>query len=51
MRAFISPGQVLELRLELQSATPAGAMISIAARANGKPVSTGRAEIAPRRPS
>lgn len=51
MRAFISPGQVLELRLELQSATPAGALISIAARANGKPVSTGRAEIAPRRPS
>lgn len=51
MRAFISPGQVLELRLELQSATPAGATISIGARANGKPVSTGRADIAPRRPS
>jgi 3-hydroxymyristoyl/3-hydroxydecanoyl-(acyl carrier protein) dehydratase len=51
MRAFISPGQVLELRLELQSATPEGATISIGARANGKPVSTGRADIAPRRPS
>jgi 3-hydroxymyristoyl/3-hydroxydecanoyl-(acyl carrier protein) dehydratase len=51
MRAFISPGQVLELRLELQSATPEGATIGIAARANGKPVATGRAEIAPRRPS
>lgn len=51
MRAFIPPGQVLELRLELQSATQAGATIGIAARANGKPVSTGRAEIAPRRPS
>ncbi len=51
MRSFISPGQVLELRLELQSATPEGATISIAARTNGKPVSTGRADIAPRRPS
>jgi 3-hydroxyacyl-[acyl-carrier-protein] dehydratase len=51
MRAFISPGQVLELRLELQSATPEGATVGLVARANGKPVSTGRADIAPRRPS
>ena len=49
MRAFIPPGQVLELRLELQSATPEGATVSLVARANGKPVSTGRVEIVPRR--
>jgi 3-hydroxyacyl-[acyl-carrier-protein] dehydratase len=48
MRAFIPPGQVLELRFEVQAATPAGATIGIATRANGKSVSTGRAEIAPR---
>jgi 3-hydroxymyristoyl/3-hydroxydecanoyl-(acyl carrier protein) dehydratase len=51
MRAFVPPGQVLELRLELLSATPQAATISLVARANGKPVSTGRAEIAPRRSS
>lgn len=51
MRAFIPPGQVLELRFELQSATQEGATIGLVARANGKPVSTGRADIAPRRPS
>jgi len=51
MRAFISPGQILEIRLEIQSVTPAGATVSLVARANGKPVSTGRVEIAPRRPS
>jgi 3-hydroxymyristoyl/3-hydroxydecanoyl-(acyl carrier protein) dehydratase len=51
MRTFISPGQVLELRLELQSATPEGATVSLVARANGRPVSTARADIAPRRPS
>jgi 3-hydroxymyristoyl/3-hydroxydecanoyl-(acyl carrier protein) dehydratase len=48
MRAFIPPGQVLELRFEVRAATPAGATIGIATRANGKSVSTGRAEIAPR---
>ncbi len=48
MRAFISPGQALELRLELQSATAAGATVGVSARANGKPVSTGRVEVTPR---
>lgn len=48
MRAFIPPGQVLELRLDLQSATAAGATIGVSARANGKPVSTGRVEVTPR---
>jgi 3-hydroxymyristoyl/3-hydroxydecanoyl-(acyl carrier protein) dehydratase len=51
MRVFVPPGQALELRLELLSATPQAATISLVARANGKPVSTGRAEIAPRRSS
>lgn len=51
MRVFILPGQVLELRLELQSATQQAATISLVTRANGKPVSTGRVEIAPRRSS
>jgi 3-hydroxyacyl-[acyl-carrier-protein] dehydratase len=48
MRAFIPPGQVLELRLELQSATAEGATIGMVARANGKPVATGRVEVTPR---
>jgi 3-hydroxymyristoyl/3-hydroxydecanoyl-(acyl carrier protein) dehydratase len=48
MRAFITPGQVLELRLDLQSATPDAATIGMSARANGKPVSTGRVEVTPR---
>jgi 3-hydroxymyristoyl/3-hydroxydecanoyl-(acyl carrier protein) dehydratase len=48
MRAFIAPGQVLELRLELQSATVAGATIGMVVRANGKPVATGRVEVTPR---
>jgi len=48
MRSFIPPGQVLDLRIELLSATAGGATIGLVARANGKPVSTGRAEIVPR---
>jgi 3-hydroxyacyl-[acyl-carrier-protein] dehydratase len=48
MRAFIPPGQVLELRLELQSATAEGATIGMVARADGKPVATGRVEVTPR---
>jgi 3-hydroxymyristoyl/3-hydroxydecanoyl-(acyl carrier protein) dehydratase len=51
MRSFTPPGQVLELRIELQSATAEGASIGLVARANGKPVSTARVEIAPRRVS
>lgn len=48
LRAFIPPGQGLELRLEVQTATPTAAMIAITTRMNGKSVSTGRAEIARR---
>jgi 3-hydroxymyristoyl/3-hydroxydecanoyl-(acyl carrier protein) dehydratase len=51
MRSFIPPGQVVELRIELVSATADGATINLVARANGKPVATGRAEIAARRAS
>lgn len=50
IRTFTPPGQVLELRIELQSATAERATVSVAARGNGKPVSTGKVEIAPRRP-
>lgn len=48
MRSFIPPGQLVELRIELVSATAEGATVSLAARANGKPVATGRAEIVAR---
>jgi 3-hydroxyacyl-[acyl-carrier-protein] dehydratase len=48
IRSFTPPGQTLELRIELQSASAEGATVGLVARANGKPVSTGRAEIAPR---
>lgn len=49
IRTFTPPGQLLELRIELQSATDEGATVSVAARGNGKPVSTGKVGIAPRR--
>jgi 3-hydroxyacyl-[acyl-carrier-protein] dehydratase len=51
IRSFTPPGQLLELRIELQSATAEGATVSVVARANGKPVSTGKVEIVPRRPA
>jgi len=49
IRSFTPPGQVLELRLEVQAATSERATVSVAARGNGKPVSTAKVEIAPRR--
>jgi 3-hydroxyacyl-[acyl-carrier-protein] dehydratase len=48
IRSFTPPGQVLELRIELQAATAESATVSLVARGNGKPVSTGKVEIAPR---
>lgn len=47
MRSFIPPAQVLELRGELLAASEEGATVRVVARANGKPISTGRAEVAP----
>ena len=45
IRAFTPPGQVLELRVEVLEADADRATLSLAARGNGKPVSTGRVEI------
>jgi 3-hydroxymyristoyl/3-hydroxydecanoyl-(acyl carrier protein) dehydratase len=51
IRSFTPPGQTLEIRVELMSATADGATLSVAARAEGKAVATARIEIAPRRPT
>jgi 3-hydroxymyristoyl/3-hydroxydecanoyl-(acyl carrier protein) dehydratase len=48
IRSFIPPGQVLELQGDLLAASGERATVRVVARADGKPVSTGRAEIAPR---
>ncbi len=46
MRAFIAPGQAVEIRIGLQPEGPGGFAASLAARVDGKTVATGRAEIA-----
>jgi len=48
MRAFILPGQVVEIRSEILSATSEAATAAVTARVAGKPVSTGRVEIVAR---
>lgn len=48
MRAFILPGQVVEIRTEIQSATSDAATVAVAARVNGKSVSTGRVQVVAR---
>jgi 3-hydroxymyristoyl/3-hydroxydecanoyl-(acyl carrier protein) dehydratase len=47
MRSFVSPGQLLEIRVALIEATAAGARLSVAARADGKGVAAARIEVAP----
>jgi 3-hydroxyacyl-[acyl-carrier-protein] dehydratase len=51
IRSFTPPGQVLEVRVELLSASAEGASLSVAARAEGKSVATARIEVASRRPA
>ena len=51
IRSFTPPGQVLEVRAELLTASAEGATLSVAARAAGKGVATARIEVAPRRPA
>jgi 3-hydroxymyristoyl/3-hydroxydecanoyl-(acyl carrier protein) dehydratase len=51
IRSFTPPGQVLEIRVELMSATAEGATLNVAARADGRAVATARIEVAPRRPA
>jgi 3-hydroxymyristoyl/3-hydroxydecanoyl-(acyl carrier protein) dehydratase len=46
MRAFIAPGQAVELRVELQPQAAGGFGASLAARVDGKPIATGRLTIA-----
>jgi 3-hydroxyacyl-[acyl-carrier-protein] dehydratase len=46
MRAFIAPGQPVEIKVELQPLDAGGFGASLAARAEGKTVATGRAVIA-----
>jgi 3-hydroxymyristoyl/3-hydroxydecanoyl-(acyl carrier protein) dehydratase len=48
IRSFTSPGQTLELLVDLQSATAEAAQLKLAARADGKGVATARIEIARR---
>jgi hypothetical protein len=47
MRSFILPGQTVELRIELQPERVGAVTASLAARIEGKTVSTARVEIAP----
>ena len=47
MRSFILPGQTVELRIELQPERAGAVTASLAARIEGKTVSTARVEIAP----
>jgi 3-hydroxyacyl-[acyl-carrier-protein] dehydratase len=46
MRAFIAPGQPVELKVELQPQDDGGFGASLAARVDGKTVATGRAALA-----
>jgi translation elongation factor EF-Tu-like GTPase len=46
MRAFIAPGQNVEIRVELQPQSATTLTASLAARVGGKTVATGRVEIA-----
>jgi 3-hydroxyacyl-[acyl-carrier-protein] dehydratase len=46
LRAFIPPGAIVELRVDLLVRTAHGATVSLDARVAGRPVATGRAEIA-----
>ena len=45
MRAFILPGQAVEIEAEMRSATDGAAELTLAATAEGKRVATGRMEI------
>jgi 3-hydroxymyristoyl/3-hydroxydecanoyl-(acyl carrier protein) dehydratase len=47
MRAFIAPGQDVEIKVELQPQSATTFTASLAARVGGKTVATGRVEIAP----
>jgi 3-hydroxymyristoyl/3-hydroxydecanoyl-(acyl carrier protein) dehydratase len=46
MRAFVAPGQTVEIRVDLQPQESGGFAAKLAARVDGKTVATGRAEIA-----
>jgi 3-hydroxymyristoyl/3-hydroxydecanoyl-(acyl carrier protein) dehydratase len=48
IRSFTPPGQVLEIRVELLDANEQGAVLRVAARADGKGVATARINVAPR---
>lgn len=48
MRSFIAPGQVVEIRIELQPRDATTSIASLMARIGGKPVATGQVEIASR---
>ena len=45
IRAFIAPGQTLELEAHVQSASADGAQMKLAARADGRTIATARIEI------
>jgi 3-hydroxyacyl-[acyl-carrier-protein] dehydratase len=46
IRSFTAPGQMLELQVDLQSATTEAALLKLAARAEGKAIATARIEVA-----
>ena len=48
MRSFIAPGETVEIRVELLPPTGTTMTAGLGARVNGKPVATGRVEIASR---
>jgi 3-hydroxymyristoyl/3-hydroxydecanoyl-(acyl carrier protein) dehydratase len=48
MRSFIGPGQVVEIRVDLQRQDATTFTVALAARVGGKQVATGRVAIAPR---
>jgi 3-hydroxymyristoyl/3-hydroxydecanoyl-(acyl carrier protein) dehydratase len=51
MRSFILPGQRVEAETTLRSATDGAAVLSLAARVDGRLVATARVEIVPRGPA
>jgi 3-hydroxymyristoyl/3-hydroxydecanoyl-(acyl carrier protein) dehydratase len=45
IRSFTAPGQVLELEAHMQSSSPGGAQMKLAARTDGRTIATARIDV------